>query len=77
MVGVRDLLPEEDAIQQFSNLIHKFDSMYVTDSTPDMMEGKIFKGWVGRLSFLETTLMIPRVDHTRETFWKSRTGGLS
>lgn len=26
-----------------SNSIHKFDPMYVTDLTPDMMDGKIFK----------------------------------
>lgn len=37
---------------KFSNLIHKFDSMYVTDFAPDMMEGKIFKGWAGRLCLL-------------------------
>lgn len=53
--------------------------MCVTDLTPDVMDGKIFKGWAGSLCFLILimTLMSPRLDHAGGTFWKSGTGELS
>lgn len=62
-----------------SNSIHKFDPMYVTDLTPDMMDGRIFKHWAGSLWFLILimTLMSSRLDHTGGTFWKIGTGELS